>query len=281
MASQQEWYGHDPAGIAANLVTVSDIAAWTSSDPAAAQSWTGYRGFPQPFVPASAGGPVWWWPAVREFILSHADDLAGYQPPPAPPPRPPGKTGPTPGPRNLTAFDVRQIRAMRSQLDDQGNPRYTGAQIASTLPVEVHLAQIYRIGPAQLNRPTAGLRHQRRLSDLDVTAIRDLRALATPTAGHATPCKTSPGFSASPTGPPPATCGMYGLACRRARGDRYQQSASHPPTSRRRAPSHGRDRGRTPRRNVTSGKPGLDRRRAVPRSVAYEVPSQADGGQLG
>ena len=178
MARQRGWFGLDQAGIAANLVTAPDIAVRTGSDPAAAQSWTGMPGFPPPFVPARAGGPVWWWPGVRDFVLAHAAGLPGYQPPPGPPPRPPGKTGPTPGSRDLTAFDVRQIRGMRAQVDDLGRPRYTGPQIASTLPVEVHLSQIYRHGPEQLDLPGAGQRNQRKLSEGQITAMRDLRALA-------------------------------------------------------------------------------------------------------
>jgi hypothetical protein len=96
MAGQQDWYLYDQADIAPNLVTVSDIAVRAGSEPSAAQTWTEICGFSRPIVPACVGGPVWWWPAVREFIISYAGDLPGYQPPPGPPPRPEGRPGPAP-----------------------------------------------------------------------------------------------------------------------------------------------------------------------------------------
>jgi hypothetical protein len=146
MARQRDWHGRDLANMAADLVTISDIAVRAGSPPDAAESWTGLPGFPCPLVPASEGSRVWWWPDVRGFIVSHGDELDGYVPPP-PVAGPPGKRGPTPGPRSLTAFDVRQIRAMRAQVDDLGRLRYTAAQIASTLPGRAGAALIQHYAP--------------------------------------------------------------------------------------------------------------------------------------
>ena len=70
MARQQDWYRYDQADIAPNLVTVSDIAVRAGSESSIAQIWTEIYGFPRPVVPACVGGPVWWWPDVREFVTS-------------------------------------------------------------------------------------------------------------------------------------------------------------------------------------------------------------------
>jgi hypothetical protein len=80
MARQRDWHGRDLANMAANLVTISDIAVRAGSPPDAAESWTGLPGFPCPLVPASEGSRVWWWPDVRGFIVSHGDELDGYVP---------------------------------------------------------------------------------------------------------------------------------------------------------------------------------------------------------
>lgn len=183
MARQRDWYGREVSRIAANLVTVSDIAAWTGVPEGAATQWTKWRGFPRPLTPAAAGAQIWWWPTVRQFILDRAGELPGYiappDPVPFPRPRPAGKRGPNPGPRLLSPFDIRQVRAMHAQRDDQGRPRFTFHQIAAALPGDTSAALVHTWVQSRRRPPGLG-GDARSLPPEKIAELRALRAEMTP-----------------------------------------------------------------------------------------------------
>jgi hypothetical protein len=171
-----------PDHLAANLVTVTDIAARTGSPEDAAELWVHLPAFPRLLVPEIASGRVWWWPDVREYILSHAAKLPGYVPPaavkPASRPRPAGKRGADPGPRILTAFDLRVLEAMHGQVDDQERPRFTLEQIAAAMSGNVSAMTIVKYAPASRRRSGRG-GDSRALEPEQIAEMRALRAETT------------------------------------------------------------------------------------------------------
>lgn len=171
-----------PDRLAANLVTVTDIAARTGSPEDAAELWVRLPAFPRLLVPEIAGGRVWWWPDVRKYILSRADTLSGYVPPsdhkPVLRPRPQGKRGPNPGPRVISAFDLRVLEAMHGQANDRGEPRFTLEQIAAAMPGTVTAATVHKYVPARRRGPGHG-GDSRALEPEQIAAMRALRAETT------------------------------------------------------------------------------------------------------
>lgn len=171
-----------PDQMAANLVTVTDIAARTGSPEDAAELWVRLPAFPRLLVPEIAGGRVWWWPDVREYILGRAANLPGYVPPaavkPASRPRPAGKPGADPGPRVLTAFDLRVLEAMHGQVDDQDRPRFTLEQIAAAMSGNVTATTIMNYAPASRRRSGRG-GDSRALEPERIAEMRALRAETT------------------------------------------------------------------------------------------------------
>jgi transcriptional regulator with XRE-family HTH domain len=173
--------GEDLASTAANLVILSDIAVRTGSPEDAVSEWVTMPGFPQPLIAVGAGARVWWWPDVRKFVLARAAKLPGYVPPGAefgPPmarPRPKGKRGPNPGPRALSPFDIRQIRAMHAQHDDQARPRFTFRQIAATLPGGVSAMTVHTYVETRRRPPGLG-GDARTLPPERIAELRALRA---------------------------------------------------------------------------------------------------------
>ena len=173
-----------PDQLTANLVTVTDIAARTGSPEDAAELWVHLPAFPRLLVPEIAGGRVWWWPDVREYILSRADTLSGYVPPPDHTPvlrpRPQGKRGPNPGSRVISAFDLRVLEAMHGQANDRGEPRFTLEQIAAAMPGTVTAATVHKYVPARRRGPGRG-GDSRALEPEQIAEMRTLRAETTPT----------------------------------------------------------------------------------------------------
>ena len=171
-----------PDELAANLVTVTDIAVRTGSPEDAAELWVRLPAFPRLLVPDIAGGRVWWWPDVREYILSRAAKLPGYVSPaavkPASRPRPAGKRGADPGPRILTAFDLRVLEAMHGQVDDQDRPRFTLEQIAAAMSGNVTATTIMNYAPASRRRSGRG-GDSRALEPERIAEMRALRAETT------------------------------------------------------------------------------------------------------
>jgi hypothetical protein len=103
-------------------------------------------------------------------------------PPPVRPvarPRPKGKRGTDPGPRVLGPFEIRQIEAMRGQVNDHGRPRFTLSQIAAALPGEVTAATVWQYSPDKGGhrpyRPRGG-GDEREVTPAQITRMRELRA---------------------------------------------------------------------------------------------------------
>jgi hypothetical protein len=171
-----------PDYLAANLVTVTDIAVRTGSPEDAAELWVHLPAFPRLLVPEIAGGRVWWWPDVRDYILARAAKLPGYVSPtavkPASRPRPAGKRGADPGPRILTAFDLRVLEAMHGQVDDQDRPRFTLEQIAAAMSGNVTATTIMHYAPASRRRSGRG-GDSRALEPERIAEMRALRAETT------------------------------------------------------------------------------------------------------
>jgi hypothetical protein len=172
--------------VVANIVTVADIAArcGVSNDTVEewrSRGWPGGYGFPGPVLPTAAGaGSAWWWPDVWAFIDRNRGELAKAMPllEAAVPVPLPHRRGAPPGPRILDPFSIGQIRAMRAQVDDQGRPRYTARQIASSLPYPVNVSTIHMHAPAPAgHQGRLGGRDLRALPPAKVAELRALRAL--------------------------------------------------------------------------------------------------------
>jgi transcriptional regulator with XRE-family HTH domain len=162
-----------------NVVTISDIAARCGVGEDTISRWLTQYQFPDPLIPASAGVETWWWPDIYEFIDLHCAELAEVLPvlPGARAPRPPGKRGREPV---LDPFGLQQVLAMRTQLDDQGRPRYTARQIAASLPYPVDEAviHVHAPGPGGQRRGRGG--DLRALPDQQIGRLRALRAKVGP-----------------------------------------------------------------------------------------------------
>jgi DNA-binding transcriptional regulator YdaS (Cro superfamily) len=158
--------------LAALVLTVDDLAVWCGVGPGTANGWRGMPGFPAP-VPAGTGGPAWWWPAIRDFIVASAAALAGDipllgEPVPAPPP---GRRGPRPRMWVRTGFDLRLISVMHARKDQHGRAALTRPQIAASL--------LYPLPPGALSKhlPRGRGGDLKTLPDPEIARMRELRAL--------------------------------------------------------------------------------------------------------